>query len=160
MRRLRTCIPAGSKVLDVGGANVNGSYRELFADCRYTSLDYANADIVVVGYDWPIDDESYDAVVSGQTLEHDGWFWLTARNMARVLRAGGHLILIVPSAGKIHRHPVDCYRFNPDAMEAIGRWAGLELIETAHSGSREWKDLGGVFRKANGDDGRTDQTDA
>lgn len=41
MTSLRTCIPKGSIVLDVGGADVgNGSYRKLFDDCNYTSLDF------------------------------------------------------------------------------------------------------------------------
>lgn len=147
MRDLRGCIPAGSRVLDVGGADVNGSYRQLFQDCGYVSLDFARADIVVTGHEWPIDDGAFDAVVSGQTLEHDERFWLTLQNIARVLCPGGHAILIVPSHGHIHRHPVDCYRFLPDSMRAFARWTGLELLGTRHDPSSHWGDLAGVFRK-------------
>ncbi len=147
MSRMRSCIPAGSSVLDVGGADVNGSYRPLFADCAYKSLDFQKADIVVKGYDWPIEDESFDAVISGQALEHDGFFWLTMRNIARVLKPSGTAILIVPSAGAVHRHPVDCYRFLPDSMRALARWAELELIDTEWNHASAWGDLCGVFRK-------------
>jgi SAM-dependent methyltransferase len=147
MSELRACIPAGARVLDVGGADVNGSYRPLFGDCTYTSLDYQNADIIVTGYDWPLADESFDAVISGQTFEHDGWFWVTMQNIARVLKPGGHAIIIAPSAGGVHRHPVDCYRFLPDSMAALARWAGLTLLGTRWDSESKWRDLGAVFRK-------------
>lgn len=147
MRELRSRIAPGSSVLDVGGADVNGSYRPLFADCAYKSLDFVKADILVTGYDWPIDDCSFDAVVSGQALEHDRWFWVTMRNIARVLRPGGLAVLIVPSAGGVHRHPVDCYRFLPDSLEALASWANLELLEKRWTHESAWHDLGAVFRK-------------
>ena len=147
MKRARKWIPAESKVLDVGGANVNGSYRPLFEDCSYTSLDFGNADIVVKGYDWQIEDDAFDAVVSGQALEHDKFFWLTLNNIKRVLRPGGIAILIVPSAGAIHRHPVDCYRFKPDAMVAFAAWMNMKLLGKAVRKDSAWCDLCGVFRK-------------
>ena len=147
MGRLRKHIAPGSNVLDVGGADVNGPYRPLFEDCRYTSLDFGKADIIVTGYDWPITNEAYDAVISGQALEHDEWFWVTLQNMARVTKPGGHVILIVPSAGPVHRHPVDCYRFMPDSVDALARWAGLAVVEKASDNTSNWRDLGAVFRK-------------
>ena len=147
MGALRAYIPPGSHVLDVGGADINGSYRGLFADCTYRSLDFQRADIVVTGYEWPLPDESFDAVVSGQALEHDPHFWRTMKNMARVLRPGGHAIVIVPSAGGVHRYPVDCYRFLPDAMPALASWAGLELVTSQLDKESVWRDLAGVFRK-------------
>lgn len=148
MAELRKRIPKGSRVLDVGGANVNGSYRALFEDAReFVSLDFAAADIVVTGYDWPIPDESFDAVVSGQALEHDRFFWVTMQNIARVLRPGGTAIIIVPSQGAIHRHPVDCYRFLPDSLEALASWSGLVLQRWERRADSTWGDLGGVFQK-------------
>jgi SAM-dependent methyltransferase len=149
MEQLRGCIKPGSSVLDVGGADVNGSYRPLFEDCKYTSLDYQNADIVVTGYEWPIADDVFDAVVSGQTLEHDGWFWVTLQNIARVLKPGGHAIIIAPSKGEVHRYPVDCYRFLPDSMDALARWAKLTLLEMHSDKEGKWRDIGAVFRKPN-----------
>lgn len=147
MEKLRSFIPAGAHVLDVGGADVNGSYRPIFKDCKYTSLDKENADIVVSGYDWPTADEAFDAAVSGQVLEHDGWFWVTMQNIARVLKPGGHAVIIVPSSGEVHRYPVDCYRFLPDSMNALARWANLDLLEIQTEKDGKWRDVGAVFRK-------------
>src|SRR6266545_3768782 len=107
----RKYVVSGSKVLDVGGADVNGSYQKMFRDCEYVTLDFEGADIIVKDYSWDLPDESFDVVVSGQTLEHDKFFWLTARNIARVLRRGGSFLLVVPASWHIHRYPVDCYRF-------------------------------------------------
>jgi len=147
MQSLRACVRPGSSVLDVGGANVNGSYKPIFGDCTYKSLDHQDADIVVTGYDWPIADATFDAVVSGQTFEHDPWFWVTMQNIARVLKPGGHAIVIAPSAGEVHRYPVDCYRFLPDAMGALASWAKLTLIETQSEKDGKWRDVGAVFQK-------------
>lgn len=146
MAALRHHVPRGARVLDVGGADVNGSYRALFKDCDYTTLDFHGADINVTGHQWP-PMPLFDAVISGQTLEHDPAFWLTMGNMARVLRPGGILILIVPGAGAIHRHPVDCWRFLPDSMRALATWAGLELLGVTQGTTPPWRDLGGVMRK-------------
>lgn len=147
MRNFRKLIPAGSTVLDVGGADVNGTYRPLFTDCKYSSLDFVKADIIVEGYSWPIADGAFDAVISGQALEHDPFFWVTMQNVARVLRPGGTAVIIVPSAGAIHRHPVDCYRFLPDSVDALARWAGLSVVTHKLDPDSPWRDLGAVYAK-------------
>lgn len=149
MSELRAHVPAGARVLDVGGADVNGTYRELFGDAKtYTSLDYQNADIVVQGWDWPPElDGSFDAVLCGQVFEHDERFWVTAQNIARVLRPGGLAIIIAPAAGAVHRHPVDCWRFYPDAPKALAKWMGMELLGSKHADDSPWRDIGAVFRK-------------
>lgn len=147
MGELRTHVPSGARILDVGGANVNGSYKALFPDCPiYRTLDLKAADIIVTDHEWPLEDACFDAVISGQTFEHDEFFWLTMKNIARVLTPGGIAIVIAPAAGAVHRHPVDCWRFYPDAMRALAKWSGLQLIGTK-SNDGPWKDQGGVFRK-------------
>lgn len=138
-------------VLDVGGADVNGSYRDLF-DNRFT-YDAADLedrpDVSVVlddPYRIPLDDRSVDLVLSGQMLEHCEFFWLQFREMMRVLRPDGYLFLIAPSAGPIHRYPVDCYRFYPDSYRALARDAGCHLIDVWRDERGPWLDLVGVFR--------------
>jgi SAM-dependent methyltransferase len=69
------------------------------------------------------------------------------QNISRVMKPGGIAVLIVPSAGPVHRHPVDCYRFYPDALDALGSWAGLKLIERKWADNQPWRDLAGVFLK-------------
>jgi SAM-dependent methyltransferase len=141
-------------VLDVGGADVNGSYREVFGNppFRYWAADMASGsgvDIVLSDpYRIPLNDGSVDIVISGQMLEHSEFFWRIFEEMVRVVRSDGFIFLIVPSAGPIHRYPVDCYRFYPDAYRALAKHAGCILVESWLDERGPWRDLVGVFRRA------------
>lgn len=138
-------------VLDVGGADVNGGYRQVFADPQfhYRTVDLAEGngvDIVLEDpYRFPLEDQSVDIVLSGQMLEHCEFFWLSFAEMMRVLKPDGFLFLIAPSAGPIHRYPVDCYRFYPDAYRALAKYAGCQLLEVWLDERGPWRDLVGVF---------------
>ncbi len=169
-------------VLEVGSASANATtppFRELFENMawRYEGLDLVkrfNVDIVATDpFLWPMADASYDAVISGQMLEHNSMFWLSFLEMARVLKPGGFMIHIAPSRGHEHRAPTDCWRFYRDGMHAIATWAGLECIEATTDWSKadlekmaeiaprrhaailnqgkfaesKWGDTVGVFRK-------------
>ncbi|HSV68820.1 MAG TPA: methyltransferase domain-containing protein [Methylibium sp.] len=144
---------AGLTVLDVGGANVNGSYADLFRvpGLRYLGTDLApgeGVDLVLEDpYRLPLADASIDYVISGQMLEHCEFFWLAFAEMVRVLKPDGYLFLIAPSAGPIHRYPVDCYRYYPDAYRALAKHAGCHLIDLRHDERGPWNDLVGVFAK-------------
>lgn len=132
------------RVLDVGSLTVSeaGSenllnYRKCFEGARfaYTGLDLApgrNVDVVPADpYRWDeIDDESFEIVISGQALEHNPYFWITLAEMARVLVPGGLVCIIAPSRGFVHRFPLDCWRFFPDAGPALCAYVDLELLES------------------------------
>ncbi len=131
-------------ILDLGSQDFNGSYRSLFdrSPWRYRGIDMTagkNVDLVLRDpYRWrEIRAESADVIVSGQTFEHTEFFWLTIREIARALKAGGLLCLIAPSAGDEHRYPVDCWRVYPDGLRALARYAGLEVLEAW----TQWEDL-------------------
>jgi SAM-dependent methyltransferase len=140
-------------VLDVGGADVNGTYRDLFAKppFRYQAADLGpgpSVDIVLDDpYRFPLPDGSVDIVISGQALEHAEFFWRMFEEMVRVLRPEGFIFLIAPSAGPIHRFPVDCYRFYPDSYAALAKHAGCVLVQSWLDERGPWRDLVGVFRR-------------
>jgi SAM-dependent methyltransferase len=141
----------GMLVVDVGGADINGGYRDIFPAprFRYLTLDVSageGVDVVMEDpYRLPFESGSVDVVVSGQMLEHCEFFWLAFAEMMRVLKPDGLLFLIAPSAGPIHRYPVDCYRFYPDAYAALARHAGCHLVECWLDERGPWRDLVGVF---------------
>jgi Glycosyl transferase family 2/Methyltransferase domain len=145
---------AGTIVLDVGGADINGSYREVFPDppYRYRIADIApgpDVDIILDDpYRIPLPEYSVDIVISGQALEHIEFFWRTFTEMVRIIRRDGYIFLVLPSAGPIHRYPVDCYRFLPDAYDALARHAGCTCVESWRDERGPWCDLVGVFRRA------------
>ena len=147
---------SGLKVLDVGSLDVSnqskkyGSLRELFFDCEYVGMDICpgkNVDVVLEGKTFPFDDEIFDVIVSTSCFEHDTTFWITFSEMVRVLKKGGLIYLNAPSAGYVHRYPVDCYRFYPDFANGLAEWQKLELLEQYIDQNCFWKNNVGVFRK-------------
>ena len=147
----------GDTVLDIGSQKVNKNmqtYRKVFSGrgCGYIGADIEdgdNVDIVIDNsYLVGIGNETFDIVVSGQTFEHCPDFWILFKNMVRVTVKDGYICVIAPSAGKVHRYPVDCWRFLEDSMQALADYAGVELIDAKITVSKEqWKDCVGVFRK-------------
>ncbi len=142
------------KVIDIGGNNINGSYRDIFASPKYQykAVDVAKGkgvDIVLRNpYKLPFKNNSVDIMISGQAFEHIEFFWLTFKEMTRCLRDDGICVIIAPSSGPVHQFPVDCYRFYPDAMTALSKWGSCNLIDSWREELGEWKDMVGVFSKA------------
>lgn len=141
------------RVLEVGSADVSkGSYRTAFdrLHTEYVGVDLEDGpgvDLVLDGPgSLPFPDASFDVVVCGQTFEHDPQFWRTFAEMARVVRGDGVVFVLVPSAGPVHRYPVDCYRFYPDAMQGLDGVGGMALVESWVSEFGPWHDHVGVFR--------------
>ena len=118
-------------ILDVGSMDVrgSGSYRNLFTfekmqqNWSYKGLDIApgnNVHIVAEDpYHWPIPDASVDVVISGQCLEHVEAIWLWAKEVERICKPGGLFFIIVPFEHKLHRYPLDCWRFLPDGLNYL-----------------------------------------
>lgn len=124
------------KIIDIGSQDVNGSYRNLFnkTGWKYTGADVVagkNVDIVINDmYNWKeIKSNSYDIVISGQTLEHVEFFWITMSEIHRILKQNGMACIIAPSSGPEHKYPLDCWRFYPDGLSAVARYAGLKVVE-------------------------------
>lgn len=122
-------------ILDLGGLDVNGSYREYFdiPPWRYQGLDMTpgkNVDIVLQNpYHWKeIASDSADVLISGQAFEHIEYFWITMLEIARVLKPGGLCCIIAPSGGFEHRYPVDCWRFYSDGFSALARFVRFEVV--------------------------------
>lgn len=121
-------------VLDVGGQDVNGSLRSYFegvVKTKYTVLDiepHSSVDVVMkAGDPFPFEDETFDLIVSTSCFEHDPCFWMTFREMCRVVKKGGHIYVNAPSNGPHHGFPGDNWRFYADAGQALAYWASRTL---------------------------------
>lgn len=122
------------KVIDIGSLDVNGSFRNIFDGYEYLGLDILkgkNVDIVSESpYEYPIDDESFDIVISGNTMEHVKAIWRWVIELKRILKRGGLLCITTPHSLPEHRYPVDCWRVLPDGMRALLQGhAGLDILE-------------------------------
>jgi SAM-dependent methyltransferase len=142
------------KILDVGSFDVNGTYRPIFdnPEWEYVGLDIvpgSNVDIISkTPYDFGIQKETYDVVVSGSTMEHVEAVWVWVKQLAFVLKQGGMLCVTAPTRIHIHRHPVDCWRIMPDGMRyLIGQCAGMDVLECEVDPKSEALDIFCVARK-------------
>lgn len=150
-------------ILDIGSLDINGSLRSVLSEdrlSRYTGVDLAagpGVDLVIESaQELPFPDETFHLIVSTSCFEHDEAFWATFDEAARVLAPGGYLYLNAPSNGHVHQHPLDCWRFYPDAGVALARWANrgraeplivlMESFVFDRTGC-EWNDAVMVFAK-------------
>lgn len=153
-----------TRALDIGaalGGGPAGSYRpilEAIPGVSYTGADIAaapNVDVVMPDPNvLPFVDECFDLVVSGQAFEHIEFPWQTIKEVSRVLVPGGAAIIIAPSSGPEHRFPKDCWRYYPDGMRALGKWAGLDCVavwtDWIDAQRFGWGDTVAVFWKPHG----------
>ena len=136
---------AGLHVLDVGGRIQ--PYRPLLADrvSSYVAVDLRRTHLTnVIGSaeQLPFRAERFDLVVCTQVLEYVSDPHAAIREMARVLKPGGHLFLSVPSAC-----PTDAaeeyWRFLPSGLRYL--LAPFKEIEIAPEGGS----VSGFFRTSN-----------
>jgi SAM-dependent methyltransferase len=138
----------GMIVVDIGGLSVNGSLRDLFTSrgMTYICVDiepHDSVDVVVKpGEPLPFEDGIIDLIVSSSCFEHDPCFWITFREMTRIIKPEGYIYVSAPSNGIYHMHPGDNWRFYSDAGQALAYWSGyqygnervfpVKVIETYH----------------------------
>ncbi|MGH1352626.1 MAG: class I SAM-dependent methyltransferase [Methyloligellaceae bacterium] len=104
------------KVLDVGGGK-NADYRPWLNCETYESI---NTDEnmeptwkVLENGEWPVTPESYDTVISFNTLEHIYDAKNTLKQMNKSLKKGGELLVTTPFLYPIHGCPDDFFRPTP-----------------------------------------------
>ncbi len=140
----------GQKVLDVGALDLNGSYKKIFINQEYIGLDIkAGPNVQIIPsepYNWPIEDDSFDAVICGQVLEHVEDDTAIMKEMVRVLKPNGLICIIVPSAGPEHDKP-DYRRYTRETLTRLAMKAGLDLLECNYNPHGDWKDITLVAQK-------------
>lgn len=76
----------------------------------------------------PFKSKLFDTVVSFQLLEHTMEPDLVIREMSRVLKEGGHLVLTAPQTWCIHQAPYDYFRFTKFGLSYLAERNGFEVI--------------------------------
>lgn len=147
-------VPPDQSFLEIGSYNVNGGLKDIITNCKsYTGLDQfegPGVDVVSNPEDpLPFEDNAFDVVYSSSCFEHDTAFWLTFKEMVRVLRPGGLLYICAPSQGSYHAHPVDCWRFLKDSWAALEKTCpDIKLVKSYICDlDPEWHDSIGIYEK-------------
>ncbi len=77
----------------------------------------------------PFADASFDSVLCNAVLEHVYNPERSVRELARVVRKGGYVVVAVPFLQPYHPCPGDFRRYTADGLAQLGRSAGLEVVE-------------------------------
>ena len=77
----------------------------------------------------PFGTAMFDTVLSTQVLEHVSRPADLLREVHRVLKPGGHLVLTAPQTGPLHEEPHDYFRYTCHGLRSLTDEAGLQVVE-------------------------------
>ncbi len=145
VRKKACTLKDGAHILDAGAGQCQ--YRNLFRHCVYKTQDFAEyggttsgpasekwnygiidyvSDISAI----PVDDESFDAILCTEVLEHLADPISALKEFGRILRPGGRLFLTAPLASGLHQEPFHFYGgFTPHFYAKYLPASGIELVE-------------------------------
>ncbi len=92
-----------SRVLEIGSLDIAGSIRSFFAECDYVGLDVGpgkGVDVVCEGQKYDAPDATFDVAISCEAMEHNPYAAETFRNMIRLCRPGGLVIMTCATTGR------------------------------------------------------------
>lgn len=118
---------SGDSILDIGYKGYLADIHPILPQAIGVDLDYPGYDGKVL----PFADESQDAVFNSHTLEHIVDYRSVLRDWFRVLKVGGHLIIIVPHQFLYERRREPPSRWNADHKRFYTAGALLREIEEA-----------------------------
>lgn len=92
-------------------------------------------DLFYDGTRLPFEDGYFDTLLSVQVLEHTPHPASLLREMARVMKDDGLLILSAPFQFRLHEQPHDYFRYSPHGLRTLCEHVGLEVAEVHAQGS-------------------------
>lgn len=124
------------KVLDVGCGEK--PYQELFSSTYYVGVEIASArperkqeaDLLYDGARLPFGDSTFDSVVCSEVLEHIFDPERFLRELGRVLRPGGTVLLTVPFLWPEHEQPQDFGRYSSFGIRHLSLQCGFAVISS------------------------------
>lgn len=141
-------VPSGSRLLDMGAGSC--PYRKFFTHCEYKTHDFVQlkpeqllgqqgygqidyvSDITAV----PVPPASFDVILCTEVLEHVPEPIQAVREMGRILKPGGRLILTAPLGSGLHQQPYHFYGgYTPYWYQKFLTEAGFKEISIEPNGS-------------------------
>lgn len=132
----RRFIRTGARLLEIGPDAFPSTYAKLVNDQTVTweTVDlYESKELTYSAtseYSFPIADDSYEVVLAGQVIEHVRKIWVWVKEIERICKKGGYVILINPVSWPYHEAPIDCWRIYPEGMKALLEDTRLRIVET------------------------------
>lgn len=135
-------------VVDMGSYDINGTYRDLVSGI-YIGADIIygpNVDMIVGSIGWGAL-KDVDAVISGQTIEHVADIPKFMADIYGILKPGGLLCIIAPSAGPPAHYPIWVGLFSEERMSEVVTAGGFEILSCTVSDVGMFNDTCCVARK-------------
>ncbi len=119
-------------------------YRTLFKVDEYVGVDYYNEghphdneqiDVFYDGETLPLEDNYFDSVLSTEVFEHLFNLDDILKEINRVMKKDGHLLVTCPFVWNEHEVPYDYARYTRFALQIIMQKNGFEIIEYSKSGN-------------------------
>ncbi|MHB9155915.1 MAG: class I SAM-dependent methyltransferase [Endomicrobiales bacterium] len=114
----RTCLEKFST--EYVSVDKHKEHPELSLCCDISALPFAGGE--------------FDTVFCAQVLEHTPDPAAVLRELHRVLKPGGRLILSVPHLSYLHGEPEDYFRFTRHGIRSLLESSGFELVSTEATG--------------------------
>jgi SAM-dependent methyltransferase len=118
-------------MLDVGAGEVD-RYGKYFTTTEVIRMDVNHGDYVdVVGSadNIPFADNTFDSVLCTQVFEHLKDPFKSAKEIYRVLKIDGKLLMTVPQTNELHEEPHDFFRYTKYGLKSLFKDAGFEIVE-------------------------------
>jgi len=140
-------VPAGSRVLDVGAGTC--PYRSFFKHCDYkthdfkkykgikkgNTTDFGQIDYVSDICKIPVPDNSFDVILCTEVLEHVAEPIEALREMLRIVRPGGRILITAPLGSGLHQLPYHFYGgFSPEWYRYFFDKFGCRVVEVTPNG--------------------------
>jgi len=144
-KRLRPLFPRinGGRVLDIGSKD--SPYKSLIRFDEYVRMDVSqesHPDICCDVHDIKAMDQSFDAVIATELLEHCYNPQKALNEIYRVLKDGGICLLSTRFMYRYHPDPKDYYRFTRDSLEMLfGKFRSVEVYEHGNKVQVLWQIL-------------------
>ncbi|MBI3066193.1 MAG: class I SAM-dependent methyltransferase [Deltaproteobacteria bacterium] len=144
LHKISATVKPHARLLDGGAGNCK--YPHFFPQARTTAMDmkpqrkrrYGELDVAGNLYMIPFKADVFDGVVNIEVLEHLREPLDALKEMFRVLRPGGRLILVAPQGWEEHGAPNDYFRFTKFGLRYLFEKAGFRVVSIEPLGGYFW----------------------
>ena len=127
------------EILDVGGSKRSGYHELIGGKHTITTGNIDESYGIDVTFDaqqrWPFEDETFDAVLFINILEHLYHYETAVKESFRVLKSGGMVAGVVPFMFNVHASPNDYFRYTRSALLRIFADAGFSDVRVQELGT-------------------------
>jgi SAM-dependent methyltransferase len=143
---LSSCPYVVGKVLDAGCGSK--PYKRLFPDCEWVGMDARPVgDVGGDVHEIPFPDSSFDTVLCTEVLQLCSWPQVAMKEMARVLKDGGCLVLTVPNTAAEDNESL--WSIKVRGVDSLVSMTGLKGVQIGAEGrlfKQEWTDYSRHFK--------------